>query len=45
MALYDRSYTTSCIFGLNVNICTEFGGKMHHSHLEMTTWPKNRNLK
>jgi len=26
--------------GLNKGICTKFGGKMHHGHAELTTWPK-----
>jgi len=28
------------IFAADEDICTKFGGKMHHGHAEMITWPK-----
>ena len=28
------------ISGLDKDICTKFGKKMHHGHAELTTWPK-----
>ena len=27
--------------GLDKDICAKFYGKMHHGHVEMTTWPKD----